>query len=250
LSTGPGQGSASQRITEGWFYANGEFLGAYSLPHEVPVIAEGPTEIQVFPGIKVNGIVSSPDIYPFYERFESEVDLAPAKTDTLRPATAYLSSVSIPFIEDFETGNAFIDDLDGNPDTRVEAIGGSDVFEGQRSGYIGLDEDNGFIEVANLPVLPDIPTNNSPVFLEFDYKCNIQFGVGLVGIDPNLPASRAVILILNPKEEWNKMYLDLTSSLRASGFSVYQIYITAAHEPGNEVSEVFLDNFKLVQFDQ
>ncbi len=250
LTVSAGQGSASERITEGWFYANGEFLGAYSLPHEVPVIAEGQTEIQVFPGIKVNGIISTPDIYPFYARYEVDLDLEPERTDTIRPSTEYLNSVKFAFIEDFETGNAFVDDIDGNTETSLEVISGPDVFEGQRSGYIQLTEENPIIEVANLPILQDIPTNNSPVFLEFNYKNNVQFGVGLVGIDPNLPPSRAVILVLNESEEWNKMYLGLTSSLRASDFPAYQIYITAAYEPGEETAEIFLDNFKLVQFDQ
>ncbi len=134
LTVSAGQGSASERITEGWFYANGEFLGAYSLPHEVPVIAEGQTEIQVFPGIKVNGIISTPDIYPFYARYEVDLDLEPERTDTIRPSTEYLNSVKFAFIEDFETGNAFVDDIDGNTETSLEVISGPDVFEGQRSG--------------------------------------------------------------------------------------------------------------------
>ena len=250
LDVSPGQGTESEKITEGWFYANGEFLGAYSLPHEVPVIAEGLTEIQVFPGIKVNGIISTPDIYPFYARYEVDVDLEPERTDTIRPNTNYLSSVKFAYLEDFETGNSFVDDLDGDLETKVEAITGPDVFEGQRSGYIRLTADHPVIEVATLPVLTDIPTNNSPVFLEFNYKNNIQFGVGLVGIDPNLPPTRAVILGLNNSEEWNKMYLELTPSLRASGFPAYQIFITAVYEPGVGTAEIFLDNFKLVQFDQ
>jgi hypothetical protein len=51
--TGPGKW---QNITEAWLYVNGEFLGAYSLPAKVPVLAEGNTEIWVYPGVKENGI--------------------------------------------------------------------------------------------------------------------------------------------------------------------------------------------------
>ena len=122
LNVSSGQGTASERITEGWFYANGEFLGAYSLPHEVPVIAEGLTEIQVFPGIKVNGIISTPNIYPFFARYEVDVDLEPERTDTIRPETNYLSSVKFAYLEDFETGNSFVDDIDGDLATKVEPI--------------------------------------------------------------------------------------------------------------------------------
>ncbi|RLD19180.1 MAG: hypothetical protein DRI69_08950 [Bacteroidetes bacterium] len=249
LSTTTSQGTASERITEGWFYADGEFLGAYSLPADVPVIAEGNTEILVFPGIKVNGIVSTPDIYPLYDRYEINLDLSPATTDSIKPKTEYIKASNFPFIEDFETSNAFIDDLDGNPETKV-VVTESVVFEGMHSAYIRLDSANFYIEVASLPVIENLPTNNSPVFLEFNYKNNVEFGVGLVGVSPSGPGGKVIILGLREKEEWNKMYLELTPSLFASDLPAYQILITAIHSSNNEVSEIYLDNFKVVHVDQ
>jgi len=249
LTTSPDQGTDSERITEGWFYANGEFLGAYSLPADVPVIADGSTEIIVFPGIKVNGIISTPDIYPLYDRYDINLDLLPTKTDTISPSTKYIDNSVIPFIEDFETTNAFIDDLDGNPETRVE-LTQIDVFEGIHSGYIRLDTANNYIEVATLPVIENLPINNSPVFLEFNYKNNVEFGVGLVGVSASGPTGKVIILGLREKEEWNKMYLELTPSLFASGLPAYQILITAIHSSENEVSEIYLDNFKIVHVGQ
>jgi hypothetical protein len=249
LTTNAGQGTASEKITEGWFYANGEFLGAYSLPADVPVIAEGNTEILVFPGIKVNGIISSPDIYPLYDRYEITMDLTPTKTDSISPTTRYISSSGFPFIEDFETSNAFVDDLDGNPETRVE-VTETEVFEGVRSAYIRLDAENPYIEVASLPVIENIPTNNSPVFLEFNYKNTVEFGVGLVGVSAGNPGGRVIILGLREKEEWNKMYLELTPSLFASDLPAYQVLITATHSSGDSVSEIYLDNFKIVHVGQ
>ena len=249
LTTSVGQGTASERITEGWFYADGEFLGAYSLPADVPVIAEGNTEILVFPGIKVNGIVSTPDIYPLYDRYEVNLDLSPTITDTVKPKTKYVQTSDFPFLEGFETSNAFIDDLDGNPETKV-VVTDSVVFEGLHSAYIRLDSVNPYIEVASLPVIENLPTNNSPVFLEFNYKNNVEFGVGLVGISPNSPGGRVIILGLREKEEWNKMYLELTPSLFASDLPAYQILISAFHSSENEISEIYLDNFKVVHVNQ
>jgi len=249
LNTSVGQGTASERITEGWFYANGEFLGAYSLPADVPVIAEGNTEIIVFPGIKVNGIVSTPDIYPLYDRYELNIDLKPTITDSIAPKTQYINASNFPFIEDFETSNAFIDDLDGNPETRVE-VTSTDVFEGAHSAYIRLDSENSYIEAASLPVIENLPTNNSPVFLEFNYKNNVEFGVGLVGVAQGGTSGKVIILGLREKEDWRKMYLELTPSLSASDLPAYQILISASHNSENTVSEIYLDNFKIVHVDQ
>ena len=250
LSTGPGQGTDSEKITEAWFFVEGNFLGAYTLPAAVPVVAEGQTRVRVSPGIKVNGISSTPDIYDFYERYEVMMDLAPGRVDTLRPLTSYTDFTNFAFLEDFETSNSFIDVIDEDPETVLEPISGPDVFEGQRSGYIRLDSDHPFIEVASIPVLDDIPTNGSDVFLEFNYKTNVQLGVGLVGTANGIPPSGAVILILRPREEWNKMYLELSPSLVASQLQGYQILLSAVHDPSLEVSEVYVDNFKLVYKDQ
>jgi hypothetical protein len=249
LTTSAGQGTASERITEGWFYADGEFLGAYSLPADVPVIAEGNTEIIVFPGIKVNGIISSPDIYTLYDRYDINLDLKPTQIETISPETKYIDKSRFAFIEDFETSNAFIDDLDGNPETFV-GLTDSVVFEGSRSAVIRLDAENPYIEVASLPVVEGIPTNNSPAFLEFNYKNNVEFGVGLVGVDPTNPGGKVIILGLRAKDEWNKMYLELTPSLFASKLPAYQILLSAFHDSANEVSEIYLDNFKIVHIAQ
>lgn len=250
FSVSPGQGTASERITEGWFFADGEFLGAYSLPATIPVVKEGLTTIRVSAGIKVNGIVSTPDIYTFYERYQLEVDLAPGRIDSIFPVTSYTDFSVFPFLEDFEVSNAFIDDRDGNPETRVELISGDDVFEGARSGYIQLDGFNNFIQVASLPILTTLPTNRSDVFLEFNYKTNTQLGVGLVGSGQGLPGQNAVLIVLRPRDDWNKLYLELGPTLFASQLEGYQVLITAQHTNGGVPTEIFIDNFKIVNIDQ
>lgn len=247
LSISAGQGTGSEAITEAWFYAGGDFLGAYSLPATIPVIGEGLTEIIVFPGITVNGITATPDIYPFYRRFEIEADLQPLGTTTLSPQTAYLPSTQFTIIEGFETDNIFVDDRDGNAETTV-VLTAQDVFEGGRSGYIALTEDNNVIEVAALPVIDDLPTNGSPVYLELNYKNNAELGVGLVGHAQGLPATTFIVLILRKSATWNKVYIDLTDALQQSQLTGYQILLRAFHDADNTTSEIFIDNLKLVHF--
>ena len=250
LTVKQGEGSASERITEGWFFADGEFLGAYTLPATIPVAKEGLTTIRVSPGIKVNGIISTPDMYDFYNRYQLEVDLEPGGVDSIFPVTSYTDFAVFPFLEDFEVSNAFFDDRDGNVNTKLELISGDDVFEGNRSGYIRLDNENSFIEVASLPVLTNLPTNSSAVFLEFNYKTNAQLGIGLVGSAQGLPGQGVTLIVLREREDWNKLYLELSPTLFASQLEGYQILITAAHTNGDVPTEIFVDNFKIVNIDQ
>ena len=247
VTTTPNEGSASNKITEGWFYANNEFLGSYTLPATIPVIAEGETEIVVFPGIRVNGIAAFPDIYPFYERHLATVQSIPADTVPVTPSTTYLATVAFPLIEDFEASNAFVDDLDGDSETALipDTV---DVFEGVKSGRIVLTAEHDFIEVASLPVLGNIPLTGAPVYLEMNYKTNVELGVGLVGQGPGVPPAKQVFVVLRPRDDWNKIYIELTDQIIASGLPGYQVLFVAVHDQLLETSEVFVDNVKLVIF--
>ena len=249
LSVQPGEGTASEQITEAWFYANGDFLGAYSFPALIPVIAAGPTDILIFPGIRVNGISSTPDIYPFFRRYEETLDLTPVATDTLNPQTAYLADLDFALIEGFETSNLFIDDLDSDPETGLQQTD-EDVFEGARSGRMVLSSEHALVEVASLPILTDLPTNSSPVFLELNYRNNTEFSVGLVGHQTGIGPTRYTLLFVRQREEWSKIYVDLTEALFLSQLEGYQILIRAVHDPDNAESFVLLDNIKLVHFRQ
>jgi hypothetical protein len=249
LSVEPGQGTASEAITEAWFYAGGDFLGAYSLPATIPVIGEGLTEILVFPGVTVNGITATPDIYPFYSRYEVVTDLQPLETTTLSPATSYLTQTQFTIVDGFETANIFVDNLDGDPETFV-VMSAKDVFEGERSGYIALSSDHGFIEVASVPIIEDLPLNGGPVYLELNYKNNTELAVGLVGHAQGIPPTTYTVLTLRKRATWNKIYINLTEALIQSRLSGYQLLLRASHDPENTISEIFIDNLKLVHFSQ
>ena len=82
-------GAAWQKITDGWLYVNGEFLGTYTLPATVPVLAEGQAEVWLFPGVKKNGQVQTPDIYSFLKRHDQDYTLTPGQTTVIQPVTAY-----------------------------------------------------------------------------------------------------------------------------------------------------------------
>ena len=243
------EGSNSSQLTEAWLYVNGEFLGSYSTPSTVPVIASGPSEIVLFPGIRINGIKALPDIYPFYETTTFNLDLIPTNVDTLRALTGYPSTTKFSILEGFELGNVFARELDGDPLTKIENVS-DDVFEGLRSGRIRLSAEHPNFEGSTVTTLKEIPLNGTEVYMEMDYKCDIQFAIGLIGVPEVGEEISNYFFILRPKEEWNKIYIQLTEEIFASQFPGYRVAIAATHPndfEGTE-SEIFLDNIKLVHF--
>ncbi len=59
-TNGASEGSASENIGDVWLSLDGELLGAYEMPIDIPVIHEGPAQIRAFAGIKENGISTKP----------------------------------------------------------------------------------------------------------------------------------------------------------------------------------------------
>lgn len=248
FSAGSGQGTSSEKITEAWLYVNNNFLGAYSLPAEVPVIAAGESEVILFPGIRVNGIASSPDIYPFYTNDVRSLVLTPAESTTIKPVAQYSDNVTFSALEDFESGHPFLDDLDGDPATGI-VLSNQDVFEGSASGFIELTPEHPEMEVATFLLFAELPTNGTPVYLELNYKNNVEFALGLVGVEDSPPGIKDYFYIFNKKEEWNKIYIEMTERLRVSQFPKYQLALRAIYsESGGPMNYIYLDNLKLVHF--
>jgi hypothetical protein len=86
-----------------------------------------------------------------------------------------------------------------------------------------------------------LPAGGVPIYLELNYKCNQHIQIGVIGGNTDeRPA-----ITLNPTDDWNKIYIQLTSVVSAQPtYSGYQVYIKATKEV--ETPEIFIDNVKLI----
>ncbi len=256
LSTDPStEGTASAKITEAWLFLDDEFLGAYALPATVPLLAQGSHTIRLEPGIRDNGIGSTPEVYPFYESFETTVNLDLASTDTIEPVTQYRNNTTFIFIEEFERSDHLFRDVQvGAPDTRVNRVQDG-AFEGNFSGLLNIDIDQPEVLIATTQRFnyPDelVPT----VYLEMNYRAEGIAGFGIIGYATENPVGGEILLSagFRPSQEWNKIYFNLTRVMANRNFSEYQIVFQAAipQEEGTYITEnvrIWLDNIKLIQF--
>lgn len=259
LTTNQGtQGSNDHKITDVWVFAGGQNIGVYSLPATLPVLLDQDPDIQLFPGIKKNGISASPVIYPFYDRFRYTGDLRAAQVDTLFPVTTYIPEATFSLIDRFDVSHTFKFDLDGNLNTRIEITNNVDeVFEGGGSGRIVLDTVNTIIEVGSQSTFSDLPTNGQPIYVELNYRSDVELAISLVGFDQAGTSFPGSVLFLNPKATWNKVYFDVTDSVlyfsdaATQGFRI----LLAARMPANSdgiftltKARIYIDNLKLVHF--
>lgn len=249
-------GAGWQKITDGWLYVNDEFLGGYSLPATVPVLADGNVTIELYPGVKENGIVQTPGLYPFLEPYKTTLTLNPAQTTSLKPNTKYFPEAIFPWSVErasFNSTSIVLENRDGDTATTF-IITPDGAFEG-RSVYLGVDTAHSVIEIAT-EMVENLPsTGGRQVWLEMHHRNDIPFELWLLGSDGNNSNELAQpIYQFLPTEDWNKIYFNLTEFLVSLQQVNYRLFFRVALQNGSSGTpdqtsgNVYLDNIRLVHF--
>lgn len=241
------EGSESHRITDLWLYVNGQYQGTYPLGKLMPITSNNKNvRINIFAGIKNNGIADTRIFYPFFD-FLTFDTLVKAGTTIERNFTfAYKASTTFTWTENFDNidiaGRSLENDsrFDGEMDTAAP----DDSFEG-KSLKVTLPA-NGIKAriVTSRSEGYFLPTGTSNVYLELDYKCDTPFTVGVTSSDgtQNSPA-----MVINPQENWNKIYIQLSTAVNVLVTNNYKVYFEFSKPLSDAKSkQLFLDNIKLI----
>lgn len=240
------QGSHSSKITDAWVWVDNENLGVYPLPAYIPVLKSGVQDIHIEAGIKQNGISASRINYPFYTPYSKAITLSPLKTDTISPLVTY-SIDEMPFMIDFEGIGINLEITSDSLNQQIEKENtlteNRDIL-GYRYGKVVLEGNDDQVFECTTPEL-NIPTDR-PVYLEMDYKCNNTLVVGLYA-NSTTQVDKEAIIYLNPKEEWNKLYLSLSNYIVSyNNVNNYKVFFGMFKEADTTQSEFCLDNVKIL----
>lgn len=246
------QGTASAKISDAWVFIDDQLQGVYELPAKFPVLKEGAHALKIKAGVKQNGIGSTRPIYPFYDEYLVDSNLVKGEIIELKPNVRYRSYTNFVWKEGFESAAVSISKTT-NSDTTFEIVSNQlQVFEGQKSFHAVVDESHKVFECKSSNALV-LSTNGTPVFLELNYKTSAVFQVGFIANNSISNFTQPVISI-NPSLDgnnnliWNKIYINLSDFL--SDFYQYTNFNIVFHfenPEGTSVSELYMDNIKLVQ---
>lgn len=237
------QGTANHQLTEVYAYSPTRFLGAYPIPGLIPILEDGPTKIDLFPGIRANGIKAFPDVYPFLTTFSANIDLKADHIDTIRPSFTYHPIAKFRMIEHFEDGvTHFKQTLFGQ-----QMIVTTDAFEGTYSGEISLSKNEPIFECVS-PIIPEIPANGTPIYVEINYRNEVPFIVGLMGEVAGIIDVKEYHVGLRPSNTWNKVYISLTDPVNIGNVKDFRLLIRADFQSSDTtiVQKVWVDNIKLI----
>ncbi len=239
------QGAESQNITDFWVYVDEKPIGVFNKQKLIPIISEDYSKpnIKIYAGIRSNGAKDNVEIYFLYKNIELNKTLTPGEIDTIDAIFTYDSFSKFVFIEGFEKGNIFNKVKEGNAKIKITD---EDAIYGKKCGLILLDAENKSIEVTTKKDYFDLPTQGNKVFFEIDYMCNTEFVIGISGKDQVLNEYNQDLIIMKKKENWNKLYLDLSYSIKKAELTSYRIYIKVIHPTELDQTKVYIDNLKLV----
>ena len=260
------EGAATQAITDAWVYVNGSLLGCFEMKsHDdgvysmIPVLEHGEHDMQFYPGIKLNGISSTRVQYPFYQPYKKTMTLKEGDIQTVTPATRYYSidstSVRFKMKEDFENvNNIQLYRLDStyaelhqishrtDPNAWLDPF---DTLNHYRSGHIHLDDSIRRFCVAS-GELYGLPTMGNYVILELDYKCDVDFLVGMYIKTAQHGIQDKELYYFRPSSTWNKVYINFSPTITDNFNATYVKFYLRSSVPAGQTADFYFDNLKLI----
>ena len=235
----------TSNITDAWVYVNDNIIGVYELPAKLPILTEGKQKITIRAGIKSNGIAATRTPYPFYSFFIDSINFIKDSSVVIVPSVQYLANIDWNniFVEDFTFGSSgikFVGELENQITFSDTTLYDSIISDNRTCGYIELNDSTSAFRTKTL-VLPGQPQNSEHVFLEMDYRCDSSSII--VGMYKN--DSRFDIMSIFPKQEWNKIYIDLTPIINSGG-SVFEVFLESIKPEDVNTTTLYIDNFRII----
>ncbi|PID93357.1 MAG: hypothetical protein CSA95_08230 [Bacteroidetes bacterium] len=242
----PVSGSSSHQIVDVWLYVDNQQIGVFETPVNIPILKEGPVSLRLKAGVMANGIADSRRVYEFYLPYEQEVNLVRDSVIVVTPVYAYRENTSFSWIEGFEDLRVNMERTKNSDTTLFITSNPEEVYEGNASGKVVLSAPD---SVSYFEVVSDttyrLPQDGSIVVLEFDYKTESVFTVGLTAFDQVW--RRTPVLNLNPTDDWKKVYVYLTTAVTTHiNAEYYKVFIGGVLDEEEEQSVILLDNIKLL----
>jgi len=251
VNAGLGQGTSSSQITTFWVEQNGQQIGAFTPPSQVPVLAGNNQEIRIIPGVNINGSFSQRNQYEMLSPRTFNLNLVQGETRTLSQAATtfgYNSNYTIQVIEDFDAvGLNFLrsDKSDTNLLITSEL---SEVFTHpgempNKSGKMVMKP----LSRAEFKTLQsfELPQFAANVWLEVNYKTQVPLTFGVVA-NEQLQSIQAPVVTLFANDTWNKVYINLVTEVSGYPNALdYNLFFGALNTT-EDTATIYVDNIKLL----
>lgn len=260
------EGAATQAITDAWVYVNGNLHGCFELKNHddglytmIPLLEKGEKTLQIYPGVKMNGIASTRIQYPFYQPYKVKHTFVEGKIGSVSPSTRYYSvdstNVHFKLMEDFEEINnikfysidttyAPLEQISHRTDHNAW-MDPLDTINHYRSGHIHVGDSLNHFCIAT-GELTNLPAVGNYVMMEVDYKCDREMLIGMYIMSPQHGLQDKELYYLKATNTWKKAYINFSPTVTDNYNALYfKVYFRGNVSVG-ETAEFYFDNIKLI----
>ncbi len=249
------QGNNIHEISALQVYANGDFIGLFELPLNIPILKTGKIKFQFIPYVKLNGSKNQWAPHRCFTSKDTLLELIQLKTASITPTFFFKDNVIVRFEEDFNDGNSKMKAVILNKgdsifvETRSFNLNGR--FESNTPVFIARfnDQDTvNYMDFGTFESFPNMPTDGKSVQFDFDIKSDLPVQLSIVrtvsgGISEVVP-----YLYINSTEgKWKRFYVDLVHELSGQLGTVSIQLLFSANKPAGKLvnREICLDNLRL-----
>ncbi|MCC6251797.1 MAG: hypothetical protein IT238_04990 [Bacteroidia bacterium] len=248
------QGTSSSNITDAWVYVNDQLQGVYPLPTRFPILTSGKSNITIRAGIIENGIDATRIEYPFYNSWDSIVELKTKEILSIHPKIInYKPGTVFHLIEDFEGLGINFEKTSSSLNDIGKTSNSEIVFEGMNCGKFEILTGTTDVTVATIK-LYDLPKQGNDVFLEMNYKINQNMEVGIMAQNGGQITQSSVLGLRatttdSGTTQWKKTYINLTQAISSQPYaSGFKVYFFAEKADSVDFPVFYIDNVKLISF--
>lgn len=228
-------------IRDVWIGTKSSDLGIYQLPASIPVLEDGDVELTIYGGVYLNGIKSDRNKYFFYKPLDVTLKLIEGETIKYSPETAYTDETvfSVEGSERFEDGAL---NFKGASGTDFEVLKEND----NRFGQVKSTSGSQIEMLSKKRFLIKNDKKNAPVYLEFDYKSNVNMQAGLYITFNDFTETVPFVTFNSSNGEWNHAVVELDNEVNLSGSeTLYEIFFRGG-EKSTLDDYIAIDNVKVV----
>ncbi len=260
------EGAATQAITDAWVYVNGNLHGCFEFKNHddglytmIPLLEKGEKTLQIYPGVKMNGISSTRIQYPFYQPYKIKHTFVEGEMGSVSPSTKYYSvdstNVHFKLMEDFEEINnikfyridttyAPLEQISHrtNPNAWMDPL---DTINHYRSGHIHVGDSLTRFCIAS-GELTNLPAVGNYVMMEVDYKCDREMLIGMYIMSSQYGLQDKELYYLKATDTWKKAYINFSPTVTDNYNALYFKVYFRGHVSAGETADFYFDNIKLI----
>jgi hypothetical protein len=242
------QGTSRADITDAWVFMDGQLLGGFELPCNIPILAEGTHSFIIRGGVKMNGISTTRAIYPSWKGWEGSLSLVRGQKTFVSPTISYFPGTDFTntwMLNFDQSGTSLSPEPTSSASMQLDST--FNLLE-NKCIYIHTNnsDSSNFIAASSSNYLMPATTDT---WVEFDYWSDCAFTVGLKD-----GAYHCAWLEVEPDYQWKKIYVRLTDALsKVTGehanpaSTPYNVYFAFLNPTTQAESHLYIDNIKLLK---